>query len=68
MLKYCKDENYLQILKVDGVDTIGIFEKEFLYLFQYIIKIQRSFSKIDIFYFFSINSKQLTRIAFYEKA
>jgi hypothetical protein len=46
MLKYCKDENYLQILKVDGVDTIGIFEKEFLYLFQYIIKIQRSFSKI----------------------
>jgi hypothetical protein len=47
MLKYCKDENYLQILKVDGVDTIGIFEKEFLYLFQYIIKIQRSFSKID---------------------
>ena len=46
MLKYCKDENYLQILKVDGVDTIGIFEKEFLYLFQHLTKIQQSFSKI----------------------
>ena len=52
MLKYCKDENYLQILKVGEVDTIEIFEKEFLYLFQYITKIQLSFIKIEIIHHF----------------
>jgi len=36
----------LQNLKIGGADTIGIFEKKYLLLFQYITKIQRSFSKI----------------------
>ena len=55
-LSYCNyakilnSENYLQNLKIGGVDTIGIFKKEYLLLFQYITKIQRSFSKIDIQY------------------
>jgi len=37
-------ENYLQNLEIGGADTIGTFEKEYLYLFQYIIKIQWSFA------------------------
>jgi len=53
-LSYCNyakilnSENYLQNLKIGGADTIGIFEKKYLLLFQYITKIQRSFSKIAI--------------------
>jgi hypothetical protein len=51
-LSYCNhnkilnSENYLQNLKIGGDDTIGIFLKKYLLLFQYITKIQRSFSKI----------------------
>jgi hypothetical protein len=34
-------------LKIGGADTIGIFKKEYLYLFQYVTKIQRSFAIIE---------------------
>jgi hypothetical protein len=37
----------MKFLEIGETDTIGIFGKKFLYLFQYFTKIQRSFSKID---------------------
>ena len=44
---YCQiDEGFPQNGESDDADTIGIFDKKYLYGFQHIIKTQLSFAKI----------------------
>ena len=49
----------MKFLEIGETDTVGIIEKKFLYLFQHVMKIQRSFSKIGSVHHFINNCCRL---------